>query len=83
MHTCVHVGMYVSIWQCTWTHTPIREGQRSNKVSSSIAFHLNFGTGFQNLSLQTQPGWLIHDLNEPVCFCHLLALWLQMRAGTL
>lgn len=66
MHTCVHVSMCVSIWKCTWTHTPICEGRKSNQVSSSIAFHLNFGTGFPNLSLQILPGWLIHDLKEPV-----------------
>lgn len=85
MQTCVHVGMCVSIWKCMWTHTPICEDQRSNQVYSSIVFHLNFGTGFQNLSLQIRPGWLIHDLKEPVCFCHLytLAQRLQMRVGTL
>lgn len=66
MHTCAHVGMCVSIWKCTWTHTRICEGQRSNQVSSSIAFHFNFGIGFQNLSLQIRPGWFIHDLKEPV-----------------
>lgn len=70
---------------CTCMHTPVCGCHRAHQVLSSLISTLLFDTGFENLSLQIWLGLFIHELQEPVCFCHphTPAQGWQMSAATL